>query len=1072
VVTLVGSAEVGDIEHSAASELVSAVSGLGNRHLSGRGNALVRAAMMQQAQQTYGNRAVRRQLQRTVSLSAPSLGHGFARGMSPISTPSIGMQPTADVAVQRCGGEVHPGCTACGGDIQQEEMPVQTMPVQRIPSWNDIKEGASSAVSTVTSLPSGILDGIRSVYDKVMGKESETDTWAGDHEAKSNETLDKSSDEAEKQSRATGEQVKDAGTKMESESKDGEAKAGQEGKQYEQTGKKEITKVSNIGKAVGPAVSPLTPMVDPGKVQSGTSSAGSAAQAASGGTAGPAVSDIQQGAQKEVDNKSWNCDAVDVVSDITGKARSYIKKMADFVDKVTGGRAKMVAAVLDIFMGGIISKIALIIGGIQKLAPYIKKFWDDKVKPIINKVTKVIDKVKAKYNKLKEKFTKKYNEIKEAFLKKWNAAKDFIGKKIKEKIDQVKKDISNGINKVKSLISGLSSALYKLLPDWARKAVDKAGEVIDKITNKLKQKWEALKKKAAKVKDKAVEAVKKYANDKVKEFAGYWNRAKELWGKAKEKLKQAKDYVISIIPKPIKDAVQAVKDWASKWGNKAKAAAGKVMGAIGNTVCEALDEEKLKKCADKHLPQTSGGSSIKLTGAAEVVIPLEVVNIKVGSGASITVNRSEKDPNWFGVTIEGEGALFITAPMSGGGGDKKGGDDGGSASVSVDIPTGAKAEVWKALVGTAGGGGQQAGSQQAGSQNAGTGGAGGTSKPGATSGSSGTPATTPQPGTNTPAPSDKKDAGGTASYTAEAGFKGKSSITYSFHAGDKNCKGLGGLVGLLAAYGVAGSLPSPLSNLAAMGVQENYKDQMTKLSFELSREMTIGAEAAAQLAKISGKLSMSQGVTIGWEKKGSGEGEPYDPTKGPWSGIKQLSLGGSISVGGSLEVPELKQLGEFSGNVSGELKLVLSADDDFNISAISFDAGAKASLTVPAVKDFDTSKFAPFLPQGLETIRQRLLPLQQAGAKGTIEASANYKVDVYKIMQELGKYLQPSNVANVTAAGALDIAAKQLKDTKPEFGVTFTETSRLGVSGEAKDKGAGVSGSAGIGRTLVHKLYP
>ncbi|HYP21545.1 MAG TPA: hypothetical protein VEY08_15855, partial [Chloroflexia bacterium] len=72
---------------------------LGSRQLNGRGNAPVRIAMMQRMQQTHGNRAVQRFMQRS---------------MSP-------------VAIQRCGGEVHAGCTACGGASEE----LQAAPVQR-----------------------------------------------------------------------------------------------------------------------------------------------------------------------------------------------------------------------------------------------------------------------------------------------------------------------------------------------------------------------------------------------------------------------------------------------------------------------------------------------------------------------------------------------------------------------------------------------------------------------------------------------------------------------------------------------------------------------------------------------------------------------------------------------------------------------------------------------------------------------------------------------------------------------------------------------------------------------------
>ncbi|MDQ3927756.1 MAG: hypothetical protein M3328_01275, partial [Chloroflexota bacterium] len=62
---------------------------LGNHALKGRGNGPVQIALMPEMQQAHGNRAMQRFLQR-----APS-----RQGAVP---------------VQRCGGQVHAGCKACG----------------------------------------------------------------------------------------------------------------------------------------------------------------------------------------------------------------------------------------------------------------------------------------------------------------------------------------------------------------------------------------------------------------------------------------------------------------------------------------------------------------------------------------------------------------------------------------------------------------------------------------------------------------------------------------------------------------------------------------------------------------------------------------------------------------------------------------------------------------------------------------------------------------------------------------------------------------------------------------------
>jgi peptidoglycan hydrolase-like protein with peptidoglycan-binding domain len=82
---------------------------LGNRALRGRGNGPVQIALMTEMQQTHGNRAMQRFLQRATSRQSA-------------------------VPVQRCGGQVHAGCKACGGDkLNEEQVPVaRSVALQRI----------------------------------------------------------------------------------------------------------------------------------------------------------------------------------------------------------------------------------------------------------------------------------------------------------------------------------------------------------------------------------------------------------------------------------------------------------------------------------------------------------------------------------------------------------------------------------------------------------------------------------------------------------------------------------------------------------------------------------------------------------------------------------------------------------------------------------------------------------------------------------------------------------------------------------------------------------------------------
>ncbi len=106
---------------------------LGDTRLKGRGNGSVGIALMQDVQRAYGNRSMQRFLQRT--LAAP-------------------------VAVQRCGGEVHAGCSCAGGGLQEDEQ-TKGITAQRTPddsdSWPSVQrqEGEGETHPTLVQGMSG-----------------------------------------------------------------------------------------------------------------------------------------------------------------------------------------------------------------------------------------------------------------------------------------------------------------------------------------------------------------------------------------------------------------------------------------------------------------------------------------------------------------------------------------------------------------------------------------------------------------------------------------------------------------------------------------------------------------------------------------------------------------------------------------------------------------------------------------------------------------------------------------------------------------------------------------------------
>jgi hypothetical protein len=80
---------------------------LGNPVLNGRGNGPVKAAVMRQAQQTYGNRAVQRFIQRCAACNGQE---------EPVQRQTPGEQPTQGAAPSNGGG----GAAGAGGPARLE----------------------------------------------------------------------------------------------------------------------------------------------------------------------------------------------------------------------------------------------------------------------------------------------------------------------------------------------------------------------------------------------------------------------------------------------------------------------------------------------------------------------------------------------------------------------------------------------------------------------------------------------------------------------------------------------------------------------------------------------------------------------------------------------------------------------------------------------------------------------------------------------------------------------------------------------------------------------------------------
>ena len=308
----------------------------------------------------------------------------------------------------------------------------------------------------------------------------------------------------------------------------------------------------------------------------------------------------------------------------------------------------------------------------------------------------------------------------------------------------------------------------------------------------------------------------------------------------------------------------------------------------------------------------------------------------------------------------------------------------------------------------------------------------------------------------------------------EAGIVGRSITAYQFTAGKTNCQGLGGLVGLLAAYGVAGALPDPLASLASMGVQEAYKNNMTKSIFEAGTTAEASAEGSigGGSGQLSGKVKAGQTVTarVGTEQ------ELHDDRPPTSKNVQELELGLELSGGASLSVPDLKALGQLSGDLSGGIKFVLAYDGASSIKPKSLEAEAKASVGVSDISLIDINAVAPLAPTAVPAISQAIAPLAKAKAGGKVEASASFKLD--NLAQFAGKIdaFLSGNIASVTADGAIALAKEELSSAKKEVKVTFTETQSLGVGGKFKEsedgQAVGVGADVGIARTITHQLAP
>jgi len=817
------------------------------------------------------------------------------------------------------------------------------------------------------------------------------------------------------------------------------------------------------GPALAPFVNPAIAIARPGALDAAADRIGTAG-ARVAGEVGRGVGPGLRQAASAFDGYEWNCDFAEVASRAGGVGRGVFNAAVGLADVATSGRASKVLAFAGDLAGrvrGVGQKVA---AGVRGYATQLRGFLGRKMQPILDGVRDVGARVRAGAQRVADGVRRFAGDVRDRAVAGFNRLKT----RITDRVHQIGAGLRNaGTALLGRLQRGLQIAgamIERLLPG-AGAVLERVRAAVERGVARARAIAEEAKARLVAARDRVVTYVRTKADEALRAAIRLGQAVGERVRQARQWISDHRRQILMAIPGgPLVAAVGAA---AVAGANRIRAIAGNVATKASGAVCTAVGDVG-GPCVNQYLPNPGGGqtASITVTSSADVTLPLHEVGVpcslRLGRGAKVTIKRQG---DTFTVTIKGDGSATAVENL----------EASAQGTASVALPPSGPGTVWQRLGGPNTTPPPAATPALAGSVPIGGGGG-----------------AVPAPAGAAPAPNasqlGQQAAGGSAAGVAggagspgasfEGGVTGTVEQEYQFTAGGNACAGLGGLLSLNAALGIAGALPEPLCSLARSGVQGAFLPQLQKSTFTAAMGGSAsiklfeggGAEAAA---KVTAELSAAASRRRATEADRTARAGAIDAD----GFIDELTLGGKLSGETTFSLPGAGPVAGLSGAAKPELSVALTLVYARSQGRIEPEkAEAKAAIEV-SLSNLDLGALRGLLigPTGDTAVdRLRRFRDAQGAAKVNIETTIAVN-DLDVLYRQMEAYF--ANPDAVTVQGTIDLVRQHLgTGVTRETKVTLTRsmTTELKAGGSATVEGAtlGANAGASIEQAVETQIYP
>ncbi len=790
-------------------------------------------------------------------------------------------------------------------------------------------QAGENAVSQ--ALPSGTISFLTNAASSARGLVGEATQWGQSYGPQAVNGIHQQAGTMHAGTQQAAAQSQQAGQQLQSGAQQATAQIGQGRQTMQQTGSRAAAQVGGLGPTARTLASPVSAATKPQQT------------AAAKGTftsVGQGVGSSAAGAVDPTGGQStWDCSEASILNKVSEGAEEALNVVEGIPG--VGDVVKFGADMAGRARNG----IAQVTHELSQMASGAKTWLTQQAQPLIDMGHSALTTLEDKYNTAKNAVSQKAGEVRDFFVSAWNQGRDSIVNTVHQKAQQIRNGINNGINGIRNFLGGLGTALLALLPQPLRNLVGDLGGMINDAERGLETAKQAVIDEAVAIKNEAISDAKAVGDAALQTVAQDYQDAKHLAHDAVALAREEAHNIADATPDWIKQPVADAEQWVTNEAGQVKDAVTHEAAALGGEVCSVIDDVA-SPCVDRLLPAVPDATNaVKLTAAADATVPLEEVgvpaNLQVKQGSSIEISRAGKT---FTVTIAGEGAVYLTEDVGESGGVQVTTPGGAAPGAAGADASGHSAAVWNKLA--SGGGGAPT--------------PGGGAAPGAGSGGG---------------------AGDSVTANVKAGIKGTVTTKYAFTMGGTNCDGIGGMVGLLATYGVAQSLPAPFSGLATAAGQAAFAGNMTSCLFSLagSTEGAVelkGGDIASLKAAASADITQTTGV--------------QRDANGNMVTVNTLALGAKISGDGSAQLPGMKDILKLGEAGEGSVKLTLSFLND-QIQPTTLVAQAKGSITISSTADLGPIR--DLIPGGAAAAAETAIKDSlKASASDKIEATATFTV--------------------------------------------------------------------------------